>query len=168
MSVPFAGLTRSIGVSNFNSEQLDLIIKNSSTVPAVNQVECHPYLNQNQLLDFCRERGIVLVAYSPMGMTGPSASAVPPIRMPLIKGLAEKYGVNEGQVLLRYQIQRGIVVIPKSSTKERIISNINIFDFKLTDEEITAINRLEKGYRCHPHTEMGIGRHKNYPFNLPF
>ncbi len=82
--------------------------------------------------------------------------------------MAQKYGVSAGQVLFRWQIQRGVVVMPKSSTKERIISNIKIFDIQLTDNEMIAINSLDNNYRCHPHTEMGISRHKNYAFNIAF
>lgn len=164
------GLTRSIGVSNFNSEQIDDLIKNSSTVPVVNQVECHPYLNQAKLLEWCRQRGIVLTAYSPLARTGTAEekNTTSPLDIELIKDLAKKYGVSPAAICIKWQTQRGVVVIPKSATKERIISNINIFDFDLTKEEMESINALNKDWRNNTWCQFGINKHKNWPFAIPF
>ncbi|XP_054159193.1 aldo-keto reductase family 1 member A1-like [Oppia nitens] len=162
------GLTRSIGVSNFNARQIQDLIDKSSTVPAVLQVESHPYFANTQLLRFCQQKGIAFIGYSPLATTGPNKSLVPPIQLPLIRELAKKYGIGDAIVILRWQVQRGVTVIPKSSTPERIAANIRLFDFKLTDDEMTAIDGLDRNYRCHPWTHWGIGKHKNYPFSDPF
>jgi len=164
------GLTRSIGVSNFNSEQIADLIKNSSTVPAVNQVECHPYLSQEKLLQWCRQRGIHLTAYSPLARTGTAEekNTTSPLDIPLIKELAAKYGVSPAAICIKWQTQRGVAVIPKSATKERIVSNINIFHFDLTDGEVKAIDGLNKDWRNNTWSQFGINKSKNWPFNIPF
>jgi len=142
----FQGLTRSIGVSNFNPEQIDDLIKNSSTVPAVNQVESHPFISNSKLLKWLRERGIEMTAYSPLASAGMewNKSTLSPLEVPLIKNLAIKYGVTPAAICIKWQIQRGVIAIPKSSTKDRIYSNIDIFDFRMTDEEISSIEDLNR------------------------
>lgn len=165
-----SGLTRSIGVSNFNSEQIDDLIKNSSTVPAMIQVESHPFLSNAKLLNWCRERGIEMTAYSPLARTGTSEekNTTSPLEIPLIKDLAKKYNVSPAAICIKWQTQRGVIVIPKSATKERIIANINIFDFDMTDEEIASINALNKDWRNNTWSQYGINKHKNWPFAIPF
>jgi len=165
-----AGLTRSIGVSNFNSQQIQDLIDNSSTVPVVNQVECHPYLSQEKLLRWCRDRNIELTAYSPLARTGTAEdkNTTSPLDIPLIKDLAKKYSVTPAAICIKWQTQRGVIVIPKSATRERVISNINIFDFDMTDEEVAAINALNKDWRNNTWTQYGINKHKNWPFAIPF
>jgi aldehyde reductase len=164
------GLTKSIGVSNFNSEQIDRLIKNSSTVPVMNQVESHPYLSNYRILNWCRERGIYLTAYSPLARTGTveEKHTTSPLDIPVIKDLAQKYGKSAAQICIKWQVQRGVIVIPKSQTKERIISNIDIFDFDLTDQEIEAINALNKDWRNNTWDQYGINKHKNWPWQIPF
>lgn len=164
------GLTRSIGVSNFNSQQIDDLIQNSSTVPAVNQVESHPYLSQEKLLPWCRDRGIHLTAYSPLARTGTAEekNTTSPLDITLIKDLANKYGVSPAAICIKWQTQRGVAVIPKSATKERIISNINIFGFNLTEEEMSAINGLNKDWRNNTWSQFGINKHRNWPWAIPF
>ena len=170
MLLLLVGLVRSIGVSNFNSEQLERVIKGSSTVPAVNQVESHPFLSNEKLLQFCRQRDIHLVAYSPLARTGTSEekNTTSPLEIPLIKELAEKYKVTPAAICIKWQTQRGVIVIPKSATKERIISNINIFHFELTGEEVAAISALDKNWRNCTFSIHGLDKHKEWPFAIEF
>ncbi|CAG2122447.1 unnamed protein product, partial [Medioppia subpectinata] len=125
---------------------------NSSTVPAVVQVESHPYFNNDRLRRWCLHFGIHLTAYSPLASTGPDLDqGIPrPIELPLIKQLASRRGVSPAAIIFRWQTQRRVIVIPKSSTPERIIANIDIFGFdELTKDEMTAIDGLDRNYRCH-------------------
>ncbi|XP_037510295.1 aldo-keto reductase family 1 member B1 [Rhipicephalus sanguineus] len=160
------GLVRSIGVCNFNKQQMDRLYESASIKPAVLQVECHPYLNQSELLSFCREHNMALTAYSPLGSPErPWANPDEPTLLedPVIKSIAESHGKTSAQVLIRYQVERGVVVIPKSVTKERIIENFDIFDFNLTPEEMEAIDGCNKNFRYVPVT-WSI-KHKYYPFH---
>lgn len=165
------GLVKSIGVSNFNSEQIARLLKSSSTVPVTNQVECHPYLAQRKLLDFCVAKGIPLTAYSPLGNPGSpynkNATKSNILEDPLVTKLATKYKKTPGQILIKFQAQRGVVVIPKSVTKTRIIENIQIFDFELTADELTGLENLDRGYRTCP-GDTGAEVLLNYPFLIPF
>ncbi|KAL1440576.1 hypothetical protein MTO96_001132 [Rhipicephalus appendiculatus] len=130
------------------------------------KVECHPYLNQSELLSFCREHNMALTAYSPLGSPErPWANPDEPTLLedPVIKSIAESHGKTSAQVLIRYQVERGVIVIPKSVTKERIAENFDIFDFNLTPEEMEAIDGCNKNFRYVPLT-WSIN-HKYYPFH---
>lgn len=163
------GLTKAIGLSNFNSKQLEEVLSECTIKPVVNQVECHPYLNQAKLSQFCKERNIVITAYSPLGSPDrPWAKPGDPQLLDDVnlKQLAEKYKKSVAQILLRYQIDRGHAVIPKSVTKSRIEENLKVFDFQLSDEDIKYINSLDcNGRVCHLDW---IKDHKLYPFNVEF
>lgn len=151
-----AGLVKSIGISNFNSKQLERLLSVCKIKPVTNQVECHPYLNQNKLREHHKALGVVLTAYSPLGSPDrPWAKADDPklLDEPKLKTIADKYKKEPAQILIRYQIEKGNVVIPKSVTKSRIISNADVFDFKLAAEDITAIDAFDCGGRFVPLTE---------------
>lgn len=147
------GLVRSIGLSNFNSVQIKRICSNATIKPVMLQVECHPYLTQSSLIEFCKDLNIAVTAYSPLGSPDrPWAKPDDPqlLEEPKIKEIGNKYNKSSAQVLLRYQVQRGVIVIPKSVTKQRIISNIQLFDFELTPEEMETITSFNRNYRvCH-------------------
>ncbi|MCG5433711.1 aldo/keto reductase [Mycobacterium sp. MYCO198283] len=141
------GVTRSIGVCNFHAEHLSDIIDLSFFTPAVNQIELHPLLNQAELRAVNAGYGIVTEAYGPLG----SPSGVKDLlARPAVAAAAEAHGKTGAQVLLRWSLQLGNVVIPRSSNPERIAENIDVFDFELTDDEIGAINALDAGTRFRP------------------
>jgi len=111
------------------------------------QVECHPFLNQAKLKDFCAERGVLLTAYSPLGSPGTEGSTLGLLQNPEIQALATKYGKSTAQILIRYQIERGVVVIPKSVHKNRILENFDVFDFQMSAEDVAAIDGLNTNLR---------------------
>lgn len=132
------GLIRSIGVSNFEPEHLDRLINETGVTPAVNQIEAHPYWNNERMLKADQKRGIATEAWSPLGR-GSAA-----LKEPIIQELAKKYDKNVGQIILKWHNQRGIIPVPRSSNLVHQRANKDIFDFKLTDEEMKAINALTK------------------------
>lgn len=161
-----AGLVRSIGVSNFNVEQLKQLLSVARIKPVTNQVELHPYLVQAELKKYCNDNGIVLTAYSPLGNPGSTVNTANDkdklLKDPVVNKLATKYGKNAGQILIKYQVASGNLVIPKSVTKERIASNIQIFDFDLTAEDVAELAALDRNYRS---CGFEMTSHlKNYPF----
>lgn len=164
-----AGLTKSIGVSNFNHKQIERIMQNCEIQPAMNQIECHPYLAQKKLIEFCKKHKIAVTAYSPLGSPDrPWAKPGDPSLMdePKVKAIAEKYKKTSAQVLIRFQIDRGLVVIPKSVTKARIEDNMKVFDFKLSEDEIKELETFDRGFRfC---GLEWIKDHKHYPFHEEF
>lgn len=133
------GLVRSIGVSNFQIRHLQHIIEDTGVVPVVNQVELHPLLSQKELLSYARENNIVLEAWSPL-MQGN-------LDQPKLVEIAEKYGKTVAQVILRWDIQNGVIVIPKSVKEHRIRENAGIFDFELSAEDMAVIDGLNQNKR---------------------
>jgi len=164
-----AGLAKSIGVSNFNAAQVTRLLKSCRIKPVTNQIECHPYLNQKKLSAFLSSVGIVVTAYSPLGSPNrPWVTKDDPVLLedPKLVGVAKKYNKTTAQILIRYQLQRGHAVIPKSVTKQRIVSNFNVFDFKLTPEDISLIDSFECNGRICPMTgALDSSPHPDYPFN---
>ncbi|KAG7298398.1 Aldose reductase [Plutella xylostella] len=162
------GLVRSIGVSNFNKRQLDRVMAAAKIKPAVMQIEIHPYLNQNKMVEYCRSLDIVVTAYSPLGSPDrPWAKPGDPQLLddPRLKAIAEKYKKSVAQVLIRYAIDRGLVVIPKSVNKARLTQNFQVFDFQLSAADIQQIGALEcNGRLC----SMGDVDHPDYPFHDEF
>lgn len=142
-----SGKARAIGVCNFLQHHLEDLFQIADIVPMVNQVECHPHLVQQPLIDFCQARNIIYEAWSPI-MRG----AVNTI--PLFIELSKKYKKTPVQIVLRWDLQKGIVTIPKSVHQERIKSNADIFDFELSAEDICSIDALDKNKRfgSHPDT----------------
>ena len=138
-----SGRVKAIGVSNFLVHHLNDILESGSIVPAVNQVEFHPYLLQPELRQFCRERGIQFEAWSPL-MQGRV------LTVPVVMQLAEKYGKLPEHIILRWDLQHGVITIPKSVHKERIITNAQVFDFELTAEDIALLDALDEGKRIGP------------------
>ncbi|WP_372813989.1 aldo/keto reductase [Paenibacillus sp.] len=136
------GYVRAIGVSNFQAHHLQDLIDDSGVVPAVNQVEFHPLLQQLELRRFCQKQRIQLEAWSPL-MQGN-------LDLPLLTELAGKYGKSPAQIILRWDLQHGIVTIPKSVTKHRIQENADLFDFALTDEDMTHLDGLNQDRRFGP------------------
>ncbi|XP_059050263.1 aldo-keto reductase AKR2E4-like [Achroia grisella] len=161
------GLAKSIGVSNFNNEQIKRIIDNCEIVPAVNQIEVHPALTQEKLVPFCHNWGINVMAYSPFGfLVSRDATDAPPPRIddPILENIANKYGKSTSQVVLRYLIDRGTIPVPKSTNKSRLAKNIDVFDFQLTPEEINTINKFNKNRRV---IDTSYWKdHPHYPFNI--
>lgn len=137
------GKVKAIGVSNFLQHHLEDLLSEAQIVPMVNQMEFHPYLVQQELLDFCKKHKIQYEAWSPM-MQGKI------FEMDEFKQLAQKYNKTIAQIVLRWDIQKGVVTIPKSSKKERIIANSQIFDFAISKEDMLIIDRLHKGQRFGP------------------
>jgi len=133
------GLVRAIGVSNFQIHHLEELAKHSSIVPMVNQVEYHPLLTQEPLKQYCAERNIPLTAWSPL-MQGN-------LQLPLLEELAQKYGKTAAQIVLRWDIQTGVITIPKSTTPSRIVENADIWDFELDAEDMARISALNENKR---------------------
>jgi diketogulonate reductase-like aldo/keto reductase len=135
-----SGRARAIGVSNYTVRHLEELLGQSGVVPAVDQVEFSPFLYQRDLLEFCRKSGIQLEAYAPL-------TAGRRLRDSRITAIAKRHGRTNAQVLLRWAVQHGLVVIPKSAHPGRIAENAGIFDFELTNEEVLELDGLHDGFR---------------------
>ncbi|KAF2888023.1 hypothetical protein ILUMI_18150, partial [Ignelater luminosus] len=160
------GLAKSIGISNFNKRQVERLLENCTIVPVTNQVECHPYLNQKKLIEFCTSRGIIITAYSPLGSKNSPWAKPGDVWLlddPRLKPIAEKLRKTPAQIVLRYQIQRGLITIPKSINKNRMAENMQIFDFELSSDDMAHINSFNCNKRLCPFVEFKD--HKYYPFN---
>ncbi|XP_045497610.1 aldo-keto reductase AKR2E4-like isoform X2 [Colias croceus] len=144
-----ANLTRSIGVSNFNLSQMERLWENSRIKPAVLQTEVNPSITEDDLIEWCQQRGIVVMAFSPFGaILGRKKDAPPPhANHPTLINLAEKYNKTVPQTLLRYLLDRKLVPIPRSTNKERIKQNIDVMDFSLTSEEVEELSSFNNNYR---------------------
>ncbi len=148
------GLVRSIGVSNFEPEHIDRLIAETGVTPAVNQVELHPYWSSQAVRKYNADHQILTQAWSPLMRAGAA------FKEPIIQQLAQKYGKSPAQIILRWEIQLRVVPIPKASQSAHQLSNIDIFDFVLSPEEVKAISALDKKdgrnpkYDPHSHQEF--------------
>lgn len=146
------GLARDIGVSNVTCSAIMDLLSYAKIRPSVNQVENHPYLTQEALVTHCQSEGIAVTAFSPLGGSsyvelGRSAGDLL-VSNPVVKEIAAAKGKSPAQVLIRFQVQRGVVVIPKTSKPERLAENMDVFSFELTEEEMGKLFALNKNERC--------------------
>ncbi|MCD7807017.1 MAG: aldo/keto reductase [Lachnospiraceae bacterium] len=137
-----SGKVRSIGISNFESERLEEICKAATIKPSVLQVECHPYYQQNALKERLAPYGTIIESWYPIGHGDPAL-----INESVFSELGKKYGKSNVQVILRWHIQEGNIIFPKSTNPQHIRDNFDIFDFALTEEEMEAIRGIDKGVR---------------------
>ena len=143
------GKTTSIGVSNFLVEHLEAILADGGVVPAVNQIELHPALQQHDVVEFSRSHGIQIEAWGPLGQ-----GKYPLFEEPSVTEAAAAHGKSPAQVVLRWHLQNGNIVFPKSNSRERIVENLDLFDFELTDGEVAAISGLERDGRVGSHPSV--------------
>jgi alcohol dehydrogenase (NADP+) len=152
-----SGKARAIGVSNFNKAEIENILKNADVPPAAHQFELHPYLQQSEFVKWHHEKGIHVTAYSPFGNSNPAyekGSSVPQlIQDPVLVDIGKKYNKSGAQVALAWGIGNGVSVIPKSKTESRIKQNFE-GDFKLSDEDLKSINKLDKKLRLSDPSKM--------------
>lgn len=145
------GKVRAIGVSNFMPEHLTHLLDQTEVVPSVNQIEVHPYFQQKELTALNDEQGILTQAWSPIGgITSYGQGAKRTFDEPVILTIAEKHGKSAAQVMLRWHMQNGIQVIPKSTKPERIAENFDVFDFELAADEVARIDALDTSVRGGP------------------
>ena len=149
-----AGKLRAIGLSNFDVAQTQRILDECEVVPTINQVECHPYFPQTELKALLKEHDIALQAWFPLGGRGNDSI----MGESLIQDLEQKHGKSPAQVLLRWHIQQGHIVIPGSKTPSHIAQNIDLFDFALTDQEMAQITTLDRGKPMFEHTEERLAQ----------
>lgn len=146
------GKLRSIGVSNMTPSLWKKFVPHFDTIPAVNQVECNPFFQQKELRNLLAADGVVLEAWYPLGHGDKKL-----LEHPYITSLAQRYHKNAGQIILRFEVQDGIVVLPKSTNPARIAGNIDIFDFALTEEEMEKMHGLDTGIGTHNPETPGLG-----------
>lgn len=139
------GKLRAIGVSNFQDHHIDTLMQNATITPMVNQIECHPLLTQKPLRKYCESKGIACEAWSPLGGTGGNL-----LDHSALAAIAQRYGKSVAQIILRWDIQGGLITLPKSVHPDRIASNINIYDFELSAEDMAAIDSLNQDRRVGP------------------
>jgi diketogulonate reductase-like aldo/keto reductase len=146
------GKVRAIGVSNFMVDHLTALLDKATAVPAVNQIEVHPYFTQREVQDFGTKHGILAQAWSPIGGITfyREGEHISTLQDPVIGEIAKTHGKSPAQVMLRWHVQRGRSVIPKSTKPARIAENFAVFDFELTDQQLAAIDALDTGKRGGP------------------
>jgi len=146
-----AGKIHSIGVSNMTPKIWNEFVPQFETLPAVNQVECHPFFQQRELRALLAGDDVKVEAYQPLGHGDASL-----LSHPAITALAEKYGKNAGQVILRFEVQDGLIVLPKSTNPARIAGNLDLFDFTLTEDEMDTLRALDTGKGHHDPEAPGV------------
>lgn len=154
-----AGKIKSIGVSNMSPKIYSELVPQFETLPAVNQVECNPNFQQKELRKLMDKDGVKLEAWYPLGHGNKNL-----LQNPAILEMAQKYNKNAGQIILRFEVQEGFIILPKSTNPARIAGNINIFDFELTADEMEKIRAMDTGKGSHNPDAPGVGEYllKNY------
>ncbi len=140
-----SGKVKAIGISNFQQHHIETLMKQAAVTPAVNQIECHPYLSQKALREFCNDRSILCESWSPLGGKGGNL-----LQDAILADIANKRGKTPAQIVLRWIVQLGMAVNPKSEHEQRIKENLDVFDFTLDDAAMQAINSLNKDKRFGP------------------
>jgi methylglyoxal/glyoxal reductase len=135
-----SGEIRAIGVSNFNRRHIETLMETAEIMPAVNQIELHPLLSQPELTAWCREKGIAITAWSPLGQGNL-------LTHPVIMDIAKNHNVGEAQVILRWHLEHGNIVIPKSIHRDRILRNADLYGFELSADEMSRIDALNRNSR---------------------
>lgn len=143
-----SGKARAIGLSNHLVNHIEELLQSATIVPAVNQIELHPYLIQKEVVEYCNLKGIVSEAWSPLG-----SSKIPLLQDETLKRIGARYDKSPAQVVLRWNVDKGVVAIPKSSDLQRQKENLHIFDFQLTREEMGQIDALNMDYRTGAHPD---------------
>lgn len=157
-SVLAQGRARAIGVSNYRISDLQRLLQSAEIPPACNQIELHPYFSQPELRAFCAGHQIQVISYSPLG-TGTWSSIEAgrkPVRDPLIEKLAAAHGVSPAQIILRWNIQHGLIPVPKSENAERLRKNLDLAGFSLSDSEMRAVDDLDRGERFNVDPEAAV------------
>lgn len=145
-----AGKLKSIGVDNMTPKLWNTFVPQFSTVPAVNMIECNPFCQQKELRKLMERQNVRIEAYYPLGHGSSEL-----LTHPLILALAEKYQKNAGQIILRFEVQEGFIILPKSTNRQRIAGNIDIFDFELETQEMEQLRNLDRGKGSHDPEEAG-------------
>ncbi|CAN8009311.1 unnamed protein product [Ixodes pacificus] len=176
-------LTRAIGLSNCNCKQLKRIYDCSKIKPCNLQIECHLYMAQNKTVSFCKNHGVAVTAYAPLGKTSGaipkligeralgvrSSMASHPLIDPAVVDLARRLHRTPAQVLLRYQVQRGLAVLTRSENPDHIHENFKIFDFQLTPDQMSMLQGLDRNLRLFKHDRYDeVVQHPEFPFRSLF
>lgn len=159
------GLIKSIGVSNFNASQIDLIIDNARIKPVNNQIEAHPHCLNKRLIQHCHSKSVIVTAYSPLGTPAHpifSAESRLAINEPEILNVAHRHRKTPAQIMIRYQLQHGNIAVPKTVKRDRIFTNFDVFDFILSDDDIREIESINYDFRTS--IELDDVGHHEYPF----
>lgn len=151
-----AGLTKSIGVSNYGMVHLQYLATQASEMPVVDQLECHPWLSEKPMIDFNNQHHIVTQAWAPLGRGRI-------FEEPIIQGLAKKYGKTPAQIILRWHLQNGLSFIPKSAHASRIKENADIYDFTLSEQDLAQMDSINKNVRISQEPELVYEFNQQYP-----